>query len=719
MAHITGETREDVAFGAGWITVRDRALWITVGRGAARAAVADVPGIDAFKIVTNLETFVPSAETEQLVTDQVDLLIEVYGDIGREIIAEAQAYADGMNAYEEANGIDNPVPYNVNDVVAVTAFIGSIFGAGGGSEASNAEFLSTLINGLGDGQGQLAWEDAMLIDDPEAPTTINTRFEYGPLTGGDVTGSVVIDADSIININPVQSTPELTSEAGENGTLIPAADAPPDQLASNFLIVNAPQSLNSTNLAVMGPQLGFFYPEIVQQIHLSGPGIEAQGIGVPGLSMYLLIGRTQNYAWSLTSANHDVRDVFAEVLCNPDGSDPTRESMHYEFNGECRPFVIFDAGTLNGDPVRYPVSVHGPMIGTATSNGQPIALTRQRSTFGRDGLNLAALKDMTEGRAASPEKFWETANKFGFTFNWGYMSRSNVAYFSSGLLPVRASGLDRRLPTWGNGDYEWQGFLTQAEHPHAAEGPSGRLLSWNNQSAPGFMHGDGTPYGSVHRVELFDQWPDKVDLAGVVGVMNRSATEDVRSPAWPVVSEVLRGGEAPSSLAAEVVDLLDAWVADDAPRLDADDDGFYDEAGATIMEALFGPLAAAVMRPVFGDLTEALDDIRELGGGADPDFSPEGASFVDKDLRTLLGQEVDGKFNLSYCGNGFLDDCRDSLWQVVEEVSQALAAERGGDPSSWLREGYRISFTPGLISETFRATNRPTFQQVLEFAASE
>ena len=104
----------------------------------------------------------------------------------------------------------------------------------------------------------------------------------------------------------------------------------------------------------MGPQLGYYYPEIVQQIHLSGPGIEAQGVAVPGLAMYILIGRTRDYAWSLTSANHDVRDVFAEQLCEPDGSTPTRESDHYLFDGECRPFVEFDAGTLNGTPIRYP-----------------------------------------------------------------------------------------------------------------------------------------------------------------------------------------------------------------------------------------------------------------------------------------------------------------------------------------------------------------------------
>jgi hypothetical protein len=33
-----------------------------------------------------------------------------------------------------------------------------------------------------------------------------------------------------------------------------------------------------------------------------------------------------------------------------------------------------------------------------------------------------------------------------------------------------------------------------------------------------------------------------------------------------------------------------------------------------------------------------------------------------------------------------------------------------------LPEGQRLTFTPGLIPDDFRATNRPTYQQVLEFA---
>ncbi len=711
VAHVTGKTRADLAFGAGWVTARDRGLLLQLGRGPARAAVADVPGINAFGLVTSGQAFVPSAATEQLITDQAQLLVDTYGDKGREILADAQAEADGINAYWKANNVAQP-PATVNDVIAVTAFIGSIFGAGGGDEASNAELLSKLQNELGPERGLKAWEDAMLSDDPEAPTTITRRFNYGPLTGGKVTGSKIIDEGSIVSLDPRQpaaTTAGATGSHSGDAATYPAAGPVPGKQASNFLVVNPTRSASRNSLAVMGPQLGYYYPEIVQQIHLTGPGIEAQGVAVPAAAMYLLIGRTKDYAWSLTSANHDVRDVFAEQLCNPDGTPPTRSSTNYLFDGRCRPFEIFDAGRLNGTPIRYPRSVHGPMIGTATVDGQPFALTRQRSTYGRDSLNLGALKDMTEGKASTPKRFFEVANQFGFTFNWAYVSRRDTAYFSSGLLPERARGLDRRLPTLGTGGYEWRGYLSEGQHPHDTQGPGGLLLNWNNQSAPGFMHGDDAPFGSIHRVENFDKFPRRVTLADDVSVMNRAATEDNRAPVWPVVSEVLRSGPAPSALDAKVVDVLDEWVQRDAPRLDADNSGYNDDAGPTIMDALWTPVAEAVMRPVFADLTDDLSSVRSLSGLS-------GESYVDKDLRTLLGRKVKGKFNLHYCGNGSLLACRASLWAVVHQVAIQLAATQGADPTTWRSRASRTGFSPGLISDTIRSTSRPTFQQVLEFA---
>ena len=158
-----------------------------------------------------------------------------------------------------------------------------------------------------------------------------------------------------------------------------------------------------------------------------------------------------------------MRDVFAEQL------QPRRHAAHPGveplFEGTCRPFETFDAGTLNGTPISYPRSVHGPVIGTATVGGEPYALTRQRSTFGRDALNLAALKDMTEAaptrRGGSSRRPTSSSSR-----STGPTRRAETAYFSSGRLPQRARGLDRRLPTLGTGDYEWRGFLPLRKHPH-------------------------------------------------------------------------------------------------------------------------------------------------------------------------------------------------------------------------------------------------------------
>ncbi len=734
--HIYGDTKEDLAFGAGWATARDRGLLIQLGRGPARVAVADVPGIDAFSLVTSGQSFVPSAATEALVTAQQDLLVKTYGDKGREIIEEAQAEADGINAYWHANNIDQP-PATVNDVIAVTAFIGSIFGAGGGGEARNSELLDQLEHQLGAVKGQQAWNDVMLSNDPEAPTTITQHFDYGPLTGGAVTGSVTLDAGSIVSLDPrapaaatamattarsAASVAAPSTAVAGNGNLIgtapnpdgtyDAASAPPDRQASNFLVVDPSRSATGNTLAVMGPQLGYYYPEIVEQMDLHGPGIEAQGAVVPGLAMYVLVGRTKDYAWSLTSADNDVRDVFAEQLCNPDGSAPTRASDHYVYKGKCKAMVTFDAGTLNGQDISYPTTVHGPVIGTATAGGKPVALTRKRSTFGRDGLNLAALKDMTDGKAKTPDKFFSTANEFGFTFNWAYASRSATAYFSSGTLPQRAPGLDRRLPTLGTGQFEWQGTLKRLDHPHGVSGPGGLLLNWNNKAAPGFMAGDDDPLGSVHRVELFNQFPHQVKLRQDVGIMNRAATEDVRAPVWPVISQVLHTGPAPSAFDAAVVADLDAWVSRAAPRVDANNDGVWDDSGPTIMDAVWNPLATAVMQPVFGPLTADLDDLQGLG-------SLSGESYVDKDLRTLLDpSQVRGKFALRYCGLGDLATCRASLWSAIDSAVASLASAQGSDPTLWHSGASRSGFVPGLIGNTFRTTNRPTFQQVIELVAA-
>ena len=127
------------------------------------------------------------------------------------------------------------------------------------------------------------------------------------------------------------------------------------------------------------------------------------------------------------------------------------------------------------------------------------------------------------------------------------------------------------------------------------------------------------------------------------------------------------------------------------------------------MDSAWRPIAEAVMGPVLGDALEDVNDVRSLSGAS-------GQSYVDKDLRTLLGRHVRGEFNLSYCGQGSLRRCRIALWAALDQVAKSLAAEKGPDPTKWRGDASRTGFQPGLIPDTIRATNRPTFQQVLELA---
>ena len=74
--------------------------------------------------------------------------MDAYGDKGRQILEDLEDYAAGVTAGRARTSMR---PWTVNDVIAVNAFIGSIFGNGGGGEVRNSDFLAKLRARLGDG----------------------------------------------------------------------------------------------------------------------------------------------------------------------------------------------------------------------------------------------------------------------------------------------------------------------------------------------------------------------------------------------------------------------------------------------------------------------------------------------------------------------------------------------------------------------------------------
>jgi acyl-homoserine lactone acylase PvdQ len=716
VAHVFGRTRADVMFGSGWVAAEDRGLLMQIGRGPARVAALDVPGINAFGLVTSLQTFIPSAAADRFVARQASVLTRTRK--GRQVLADVDAWLTGINTYQRKNipAASRPKPWTRVDAFAGFAFIGSIFGNGGGDEVRNGQLLGSLQARLGNAAGRSVFRDLREVNDPEAPTTIRTRFPYEGVPSGATPGSAVVDPGSTT----------ASARAAEQ-----AAQAS-QRRASNFLLVGAGRSATGHPLAVMGPQLGYYYPEIFDELDLHGGGIDVRG-GSPPVSPYVLIGRGKDFAWSLTSASNDNTDQFLEQLCNTDGSAPTRTSDHYMYKGRCRAMTTFDAGLLKGsggNPDRelvFKETVHGPVGGTVTVGGRPYAVSKMRSTRGREPAGLLAIADLNANKVRSPQDFFSVVDQFETTFNWPYLDSRNVAYFSSGRLPNRAPGTDPSLPTLGTGRYDWRGFLTRDQHPHGIISRNGVLLNWNGKPAPGWGAADNNwDLGSVQRIEMFRGFKRRNRLQDVASTMNRAATQDLRTlEVWPLIRRVLDTGPAPDARTAQAASLIDAWRSRGASRIDRDLDGRIDDPGAAVMDAAFPGLALAVLDPVLGPLAEPgglystmhrPDNAPSSGGSS---FGGGWYEYIDKDLRTLLGDRVQGRFSRRYCGNGNRDACRDAFWAALKSAADGLAAAQGPDPTQWRSDATRerIKFIPGLIPNTMRWTNRSTFQQLIGFSS--
>jgi acyl-homoserine lactone acylase PvdQ len=442
----------------------------------------------------------------------------------------------------------------------------------------------------------------------------------------------------------------------------------------------------------------------------------------PGVPL-VLVGRGPDFAWSATSSQADNLDLFVETLCDDD--------THYLYRGQCEPMRRFDVGTLKaqGEPDRQITSyetAHGPVVGFATVGGRRVAIAVQRSTRGRELLSTRAFYDLNTGRVDSAKDFLATMSAVEFSFNWFYADDRDIAMFSSGRLPIRAPGTDPALPTIGNGDYDWRGYVSFAGHAKAINPPSGVILNWNNRPGANVGAADSNfSYGPVHRVDLLRAAVAarrKHSLATLTGAMNKAATQDLRVVrVWPIVKAVLQTAPAPSARAEAAAALLDAWRTAGSSRLDRNLDGKVDDPGAAVLDAAWPHLADAVMTPVLGPLVGRLAALHTRSDDANPGGSAYIAGwygYVDKDLRALLGRDVRGPYSRRYCGAGVLATCREALWAAIDAAASELEASQGPAPSSWRADATaeRIRFTSGILPDTMRWSNRPTFQQLMSFS---
>jgi acyl-homoserine lactone acylase PvdQ len=593
------------------------------------------------------------------------------------------------------------------DIYAANAVAGQLFGRGGGDEARRSELLSGFTARLGESAGNQLFDDLSEHNDPDTPTTQTRSAPYEPIpAGGDRSGNAILDNGSFQAVPATQ------------GATTRGAGFEPHQWASNFLMVAGKRSTNHHPLFVAGPQIGYYYPGLTFELDLHGPGYEARGASSPAQPGSILIGRGPDFSWSLTSAGADTTDDFVETLC--DGSD-----LKYLFKGQCRDMTTIDAGSIGGQgEVVFHQTVHGPVIGYATVNGVRVAVSQQRSSYGRDAQWNLLFKDATEGRIRSPKSFFKSAAQSPYTFNVAYADDKHIATYSAGRLPLRNPHVDPRLPTKGTGEFEWTGFLAASKHAFQADPKGGLLVNWNNRPAPNWGAADDNwSYGSTHRVQLLLNnlaKRKKHTLATVTSAMNAAATQDLRSvELTPLLDKLLAGSTPPSPREGQMLAALDAWRAASSSRLDRNLDGKGDAgAGPAVWDALYPRLADAILASALGPQNDQLSALLGRVNGPGSGFQDGRIWILDKDLKSLVGEPLRAPYRTKFCGSGDKAACQATVWQAFKDAGDAIAAAQGSDVGAWFMDANaeRIKFAPGLLPTTIRYTNRPSgIQQVITF----
>ncbi|MEW2115765.1 penicillin acylase family protein [Streptomyces sp. NPDC005474] len=776
--HITGTTRYGTEFGAGYAAAQDRLWLMDVFRHVGRGQLTPFAGGDPSNQGLEQEFWRHAPYTEADLQAQIDNAVATNGARGQQALADVNAYVAGINAYIDASDSGRYFPgeyvltgwkdsitnagtiqkFKTTDLVALASVIGALFGSGGGGEVNNAISLMAAQSKYGVTEGTKAWEAFRERNDPEAVLTVHNgeSFPYANAPA-DPQGEALPDAGT------VAEEPMLYDRTGSAGTATATSTSRKATATaltsakrgmSNALVVSGSKTASGHPIAVFGPQTGYFAPQLLMLQEIQGPGISARGASFAGLSMYVELGRGQDYAWSATTSGQDIIDSYAVELCQDD--------VHYLYHGTCTAMekleqtnawkpTTADATAAGSYRMQVYRTKYGPVSHRATVGGKKIAYTTLRSSYMHEADSIIGFQMLNDpDYVKSPATFQSAVQHINYTFNWFYADSTHTAYYNSGDNPVRANGVDAEFPVWAQSAYEWRNwnpttntadYTPPSAHPNSID--QEYYISWNNKQAKDYSSaswGDG----SVHRGNLLEDRVKKLVAAGgvtraqLVKAMADAALIDLRAEdVLPKLLRVVNSSTVTDSTAAAAVSKLSTWLAAGAKRTEtaAGSKKYADADAIRILDAWWPLLVQAEFQPGLGTdlytgITANLPIDEAPSAAHGPTGSHAGSSFqygwwsyVDKDIRAVLGDQVQGGLTQKYCGGGTLSGCRDILISTLKTAAGKTAAQvYPGDKlcaagNQWCADSIVQRTLGGIKHNNISWQNRPTYQQVVEFTS--
>jgi penicillin G amidase len=696
-----------LGFAQGYATAQDRMVQLEFFRRAGKGRLSEIAFLGPSRflpvdIATRRDGFTEAEFQQQFkkLPAKARLSLQAFSDGVNAFLTEAAADPSKKPVEFDLLGLD-PAPWSVTDSLAIAVLQIRRFGQNGGNELNNARLLLDLIDHFGLPDARDVFEDLLWIEDPTAPTTIDPAEQQ------------VIPAP-ISRLNAAQVALVTAHQAAIRGLIMSMADertmvasnlrqigwpAEFPATASNAMVVSGPLTASGAPILLGGPQTGMTLPSFFYQVGVHGGGYDASGVSVPG-GPGIVIGRTANAAWTITSGITDNTDIFIEQL-NP--SNPKQYAYRGGFRDMSCRMETFNPAGQPSQTVEFCRTVHGPVIASYPS--EHIAFSQQLYFFGREGQSAVQLLSL--GFATNLKRFQRTINKVEASLNCMYGdNRGNIAYFHRGVLPRRPSTIDPRLPLPGTGEADTLKLVTGRRMPTAINPARGFIAQWNNKPIQGWPADDQRElWGGADRVQiLIDQLAaakaarHPITAADVGNYMKVAATVDQFAPrvAPHLRSAVDALPPATPDLAQldAATDLIEAWIAAGAPLL-ADGSGNIPYPGVTIYRAW----RTQVQHDTFDDELGSHNRLPDYAITRVNDNADAGGDLFNIDalfLRALAGPSATFPTRRDYFRDVLTDTNPGPQATLVGALRKAIVAltTRYGttDPTQWLTPKITVEF---------------------------
>jgi penicillin amidase len=521
--HIFTEDAHDLFFADGYVQAQDRLWEMVLFRALATGRLCElfgnigIPGESA----EGMQVSMLAMDKRQRVMGMnfIGLVGEVLlAKTTPEVLAQMQAYCDGINAFLKQNKNHLPIefqvlyiepePFRPADVISLSRFYGSMLCANMDMELLRyaiarkyGEDMAWKILPLHESLGPTVVPKEMLQNRLPAPRPLPPGGRPDP----SITGLTGDDAMKILNADYAMRSAMFF----------------PSNQASNNWVVSPKLTTTGTAMLANDPHLFHIEPSLCYAMHLKGAGYDAYGVVFPG-QPYIVMGHTRKLSWGATVTNADVQDLFVETV---DKNHPGK----YLYKGEWKDFVVrketirIRPGLIQLGPTKHfqektitiRSTVHGPVINDGVANlpkkTPPLALRWVGYDFSRAPQMFSIFID-----ASSVEDFKARIEKIDFSkletinvaqmfdilmkgqgindfirgmsknelinMNWvGADADGHIIYLPGGLVPIRKKGTGTMPVPGEKGEYDWVGFIPLMETPHAIDPERGYMVSANNQ----------------------------------------------------------------------------------------------------------------------------------------------------------------------------------------------------------------------------------------------